>query len=223
MKLTSSNYIFSIVDALKGINIKSDNSGYDPMEIFKQNNRKVFTDEETTLSEENHKKEQSFNGNEISKSETDNNNDINNEEDVTRQEYHSNSESDLEQDDFPVKLKKTKEKFFAKPTKKKGEDSKVSQEDLRQSPPKRQTILLSATLTQAVEKLAGLAMHNPVFVDAAKENLAIIDGDEDQINEDFVVPQSVFQSYIVTPPKLRMVTLSAYIVDRCRVKVKYFI
>ncbi|KAL2717004.1 putative ATP-dependent RNA helicase DDX31 [Vespula squamosa] len=204
--------IAGIVDALKGINIKSDNSGYDPMEMLRQNSRKVFTDEETTLSEENHKKEQNFNGNEISKSEIDNN-DINNKESITRQEYHSNSESDSEQDDFPVKLKKKKEKFLLK---KKEEDTKVSQEDLMQSPQKRQTILLSATLTQAVEKLAGLAMHNPVFVDAAKENLVTIGGDEDQINEDFVVPESVCQSYIVTPPKLRMVTLSAYIVDRCK-------
>ncbi|KAF7408156.1 hypothetical protein HZH66_002693 [Vespula vulgaris] len=201
--------ISGIVDALKGINIKSDNSGYDPMEMLRQNNRKVFTDEET------HKIEQNFNDNEISKFEIDKN-DINNEENVTRQEYHSNSESDSEQDDFPVKLKKKKEKFLTKPTKKKEEDSKASQEDLMQSPPKRQTILLSATLTQAVEKLAGLAMHNPVFVDAAKENLVTIGGDEDQINEDFVVPESVRQSYVITPPKLRMVTLSAYIVDRCK-------
>lgn len=192
------------------------------MEMLRQNNRKVFTDEETTLSEETHKIEQNFNDNEISKFEIDKN-DINNEKNVTRQEYHSNSESDSEQDDFPVKLKKKKEKFLTKPTKKKEEDSKASQEDLMQSPPKRQTILLSATLTQAVEKLAGLAMHNPVFVDAARENLVTIGGDEDQINEDFVVPESVRQSYVITPPKLRMVTLSAYIVDRCKVNMKYFI
>ncbi|XP_046818034.1 probable ATP-dependent RNA helicase DDX31 isoform X1 [Vespa crabro] len=207
--------IAGIVDALKGIIIKSDNLGYDPMEMLKRNSRKVFTDEETTLSEENHKKERSSNDNEISNSKTDNN-DINNKEDVIRQEYHSNSESDSEQNDFPIKSKKKKEKFLAKPTKKKEEDLKTSQEDLTQLPPKRQTILLSATLTQAVEKLAGLAMHNPVFVDAAKENLVTIDEDEDQINEDFVVPQSVRQYYIVTPPKLRMVTLSAYIIDRCK-------
>ncbi|KAI4503859.1 hypothetical protein M0802_001262 [Mischocyttarus mexicanus] len=211
--------ISGIVDALKGINIKikeDNNTSYNPLEMLKQNSRKVFTDEETTLPEENHKKEQSSNDSEISKNKNNKNNDINNIEDTNKQAYHSNSESDSEEDDFPVKLKKKKEKkSFIKPTKEKEEDIK-SLEDLVQTPPKRQTILLSATLTQAVEKLAGLAMHNPVFVDAAKENLVMFGGDEDQINEDFVVPQSVRQSYVVTPPKLRMVTLSAYIVSRCK-------
>ncbi|XP_043492146.1 probable ATP-dependent RNA helicase DDX31 [Polistes fuscatus] len=208
--------IAGIVDALKGTNIISDNSNYNPMEMLRQNNRKVFTDEETTLPEENNKKEQSSNDSETSKSKNNNNDDKDNVEDLTRQTYHSNSESDSEEDDFPVKIKKKKEKkSFVKPIEEKEENLKASQ-DLMQTSPKRQTILLSATLTQAVEKLAGLAMHNPVFVDAAKENLVTFGGDEDQINEDYVVPQSVRQSYVVTPPKLRMVTLSAYIVDRCK-------
>jgi len=84
---------------------------------------------------------------------------------------------------------------------------------------RRQTILLSATLTHAVEKLAGLTMHNPIFVDAAKENLEASEDNINGINEDLIVPQSVIQSYIVTPPKLRMVTLSAYITGRCQVGV----
>ncbi|XP_015176511.1 PREDICTED: probable ATP-dependent RNA helicase DDX31 [Polistes dominula] len=209
--------IAGIVDALKGTNIKSDNlnnSNYDPMAMLRQNSRKVFTDEETTLPEENNQKEQSSNDNETSKSD----NDKDNVKDVIKQAYHSNSESDSEEDDFPVKIKKKREKkSIIKPTEKKEENIKISSEDLTpQTKPKRQTILLSATLTQAVEKLAGLAMHNPVFVDAAKENLVTFGGDEDQINEDYVVPQSVRQSYVITPPKLRMVTLSAYIVDRCK-------
>jgi len=82
----------------------------------------------------------------------------------------------------------------------------------------RQTILLSATLTQNVEKLAGLTMRNPLFIDAAKENLEVTGGDASEINEDLIVPQSVTQSYIVTPPKLRMVTLSAYITQQCQVR-----
>ncbi|KAI4477331.1 hypothetical protein M0804_012921 [Polistes exclamans] len=209
--------IAGIVEALKGTNITSDNSNYNPMEMLKQNSRKVFTDEETTLPEENNKKEQSSNDNEeTSKSENNTNNDKDNIKDLTRQTYHSNSESESEEDDFPVKIKKKKEKKSCiKPIEEKEENLKASK-DLMQTLPKRQTILLSATLTQAVEKLAGLAMHNPVFVDAAKENLVTFGGDEDQINEDYAVPQSVRQSYVVTPPKLRMVTLSAYIVDRCK-------
>ncbi|XP_058800027.1 probable ATP-dependent RNA helicase CG8611 [Phymastichus coffea] len=81
---------------------------------------------------------------------------------------------------------------------------------------RRKTILLSATLTHAVEKLAGLTMYNPVFVDAAKENIENSGGIDADVNEDLVVPQSVTQSYIVTPPKLRLVTLSAYIAGKCQ-------
>ncbi|XP_014214251.1 probable ATP-dependent RNA helicase CG8611 [Copidosoma floridanum] len=81
---------------------------------------------------------------------------------------------------------------------------------------KRNTILLSATLTHAVEKLAGLTMKNPVFIDAAKDNIEATSGNMSEINEDLIVPQSVVQSYIVTPPKLRMVTLSAFIAGKCQ-------
>jgi len=95
------------------------------------------------------------------------------------------------------------------------EESDSKAEDANQS--SRQTILLSATLTQNVEKLAGLTMRNPLFIDAAKENLEVTGGDASEINEDLIVPQSVTQSYIVTPPKLRMVTLSAYIAQQCQV------
>lgn len=83
---------------------------------------------------------------------------------------------------------------------------------------KRQTILLSATLTQAVEKLAGLTMDNPVIVDAAKENLEKSGGNLNEINEDLIVPQSVSQSYVVTPAKLRLVSLSAYIAGKSQVR-----
>jgi len=96
------------------------------------------------------------------------------------------------------------------------QESVSKAEDTKQS--SRQTILLSATLTQNVEKLAGLTMRNPLFIDAAKENLEMTGGDASEINDDFIVPQSVTQSYIVTPPKLRMVTLSAYITQQCQVR-----
>ncbi|XP_069676917.1 ATP-dependent DNA helicase DDX31 isoform X2 [Periplaneta americana] len=69
-----------------------------------------------------------------------------------------------------------------------------------------QTVLLSATLTSAVEKLAGLTLRSPVFVDAASDVPA----------EDLVIPQSLTQFYIVTPAKLRLVTLSAFIIWKCQ-------
>lgn len=122
---------------------------------------------------------------------------------VPRRKYHSDSDEDSNDE---TELKSS-------------ESSNVQEEKTSSSDKlhKRQTILLSATLTHAVEKLAGLTMHNPVFVDAAKDNIAAAGGSMSEINEDLVVPQSVTQSYIVTPPKLRMVTLSAYIAGKCQV------
>ncbi|KAK2588088.1 hypothetical protein KPH14_004150 [Odynerus spinipes] len=201
--------ISGIVDALKGVSLKSDNSGYDAMEMLRQNTRKVFTEEET--------EDKKSNDDQISKPEMDTNSDNDDKEEATRQAYHSNSESESEEDDFPTRLEKIKEKkTVAKAVVAKEEDTKLPEENIAECPTERQTILLSATLTQAVEKLAGLAMNNPIFVDAAKDNLVTVGGDMDRINEDFVVPQSVVQSYIITPPKLRIVTLSAYIVGRCK-------
>ncbi|CAD6222142.1 GSCOCG00000754001-RA-CDS, partial [Cotesia congregata] len=81
---------------------------------------------------------------------------------------------------------------------------------------RRQIILLSATLTNAVEKLAGLTMTNPVLIDAAADNLKNSTGNMSDINEDLIVPQSVIQSYVVIPPKLKMVTLAAAIIGLCK-------
>jgi ATP-dependent RNA helicase DDX31/DBP7 len=70
----------------------------------------------------------------------------------------------------------------------------------------RQTVLLSATLTSSVKKLAGLTLQSPVFIDAAcDESLA----------SDLVIPQSLTQFYVLTPAKLRLVTLSAFVIWKC--------
>lgn len=70
----------------------------------------------------------------------------------------------------------------------------------------RQTVLLSATLTSSVKKLAGLALQSPVFIDAACD---------ESLMSDLVIPQSLTQFYVLTPPKLRLVTLSAFIIWKC--------
>ncbi|PSN52014.1 putative ATP-dependent RNA helicase DDX31 [Blattella germanica] len=69
-----------------------------------------------------------------------------------------------------------------------------------------QTVLLSATLTNAVERLAGLTLKSPSFVDAAGEEL----------EDDLVIPQSLKQYYVLTPAKLRLVTLSAVVRWKCK-------
>jgi hypothetical protein len=127
----------------------------------------------------------------------------------------SNHDSDLEKHEAVLSLDNKIEK----------EGEEVEEEKVDSDINKlerRQTILLSATLTHAVEKLAGLTMFNPMFVDAAKDHVEASGGNSNEANEDLVVPQSVVQSYIVTPPKLRMVTLSAYIAGKCRVNNFYY-
>ena len=130
---------------------------------------------------------------------------------LAKKQYHSDTEEESDNESDPKQDKSVK---ISTEQKDKTEDEKNSDNN---KPSKRQTILSSATLTHAVEKLAGLTMHNPVFIDAAKDNIQSAGGNMSEVNEDLVVPQSVSQTYIVTPPKLRMVTLSAYISGRCQV------
>lgn len=197
---------FRIVNALK-VYSNNDESGYNPMKILKQNNRKTFADEEIEeISQEyNAKSIREENNTDSSKK---------------KQIYHSSDDdSDSDQIANTVLSEKMQkdEKHSDMNQKSYSKVESVQNERDGEHQSRRQTILLSATLTQAVEKLAGLAMHNPIFVDAAKENLEASGSDTGGLNEDLIVPQSVIQSYVVTPPKLRMVTLSAYIAGRCQV------
>lgn len=82
-----------------------------------------------------------------------------------------------------------------------------------------QSLLLSATLTHSVRQLAGLALKNPLFIDTSdvtnedilKSNTFIESFDEVIADEKMVLPSTVSQSYILVPPKLRLVTLSGLI------------
>lgn len=82
-----------------------------------------------------------------------------------------------------------------------------------------QSLLLSATLTHSVRQLAGLALKNPLFIDTSdvtnedilKSNTFIESFDENLTDEKMVIPSTVTQSYVLVPPKLRLVTLSGLI------------
>ncbi|CAL7947798.1 unnamed protein product [Xylocopa violacea] len=218
--------ISGIVSALK-VSTPSENTSYDAMKMLRKNMKKVFTDEDL---------EQLENSDNLNESQNDKPsgsitklNSVASEDDVTKdnakekQVYHSSSDNDSDDGEPYVKTTKLdKRKIHSDSTEEKQSDaSKSTTQQVENNNDNanglgKQTILLSATLTQAVEKLAGLAMDHPVFVDAAKENLETIGGDASELNEDLVVPQSIVQSYIVTPPKLRMVTLSAYIAGKCQ-------
>lgn len=90
---------------------------------------------------------------------------------------------------------------------------------------KLQTMLLSATLTPAVKQLAGLALKTPLFIDTSDQKnvelpktIPVVGKDETNemieeavANENIVIPEKVTQTYILVPPKLRLVTLTGLI------------
>nr|CAD7594109.1 unnamed protein product [Timema genevievae] len=89
----------------------------------------------------------------------------------------------------------------------------------------RQTLLLSATLTSAVERLAGLALKDPVFVDAAVAEDYSEKKSNTQISTtepSLVIPESLSQFYVLTPAKLRLVTLAAFIIWKCQERTDVF-
>ncbi|XP_053596514.1 probable ATP-dependent RNA helicase CG8611 [Microplitis demolitor] len=189
--------ISEIVSALN-VSQPDDNTGYDPMKMLRQNTIKKFDDgieqdNEPAVEEKNQEEEEK-------------------EEEEDSQEYHSATDSDNDSEESPIKQKKVK-KISDKNKSEKSDSEENKSPSVKNG---RQTILLSATLTSAVEKLAGLTMTNPMFIDAAEDNLKNSSGNMSDINEDLIVPQSVTQSYVVIPPKLKMVTLSAAIVGLCK-------
>ena len=67
-----------------------------------------------------------------------------------------------------------------------------------------QTVLVSATLTAAVQKLAGMSLREPKVVDISDHNLDTI-----------VLPENLIHNFVVVAPKLRLITLSALLMDKC--------
>lgn len=78
----------------------------------------------------------------------------------------------------------------------------------------RQTILLSATINSAVERLAGLALkESREFVDASNDKEQATSAD----SETLCVPDSLDQWFLAVPPKLRLVVLASFVAAKCEV------
>lgn len=76
----------------------------------------------------------------------------------------------------------------------------------------RQTIMLSATLSAGVEKLAGMSLVEPKVVDVSCE-----DSTESQLtSEALATPANLSHHYLLVPAKLRLVTLAAFILSKCK-------
>ncbi|XP_064114900.1 probable ATP-dependent RNA helicase DDX31 [Macrobrachium nipponense] len=78
----------------------------------------------------------------------------------------------------------------------------------------RQTIMLSATLSAGVEKLAGMSLLSPKVIDVSHDGLE--DDDEKLLStEALATPENLSHHYILVPAKLRLVTLAAFILSKC--------
>lgn len=86
----------------------------------------------------------------------------------------------------------------------------------RANKPVTQTLLLSATLTPALQKLAGLALKNPQYIDTGNDSgkvscSSVADITTDLPSESIVIPSTIQQAYVTVPYKMRMITLCGLI------------
>ncbi|XP_059141099.1 probable ATP-dependent RNA helicase DDX31 [Physella acuta] len=87
-----------------------------------------------------------------------------------------------------------------------------------------QTVLLSATLSQGVERLSSISLTEPEHIDmnqqvarhSSHHNPGADPGANPGADQDFAVPSQLQQLFILTPCKLRLVTLAAFLLWKCR-------
>uniref|UniRef100_A0ACB8F0B1 ATPdependent RNA helicase n=1 Tax=Sphaerodactylus townsendi TaxID=933632 RepID=A0ACB8F0B1_9SAUR len=90
----------------------------------------------------------------------------------------------------------------------------------------RQNVLLSATLTDGVVRLADISLHDPVCISiveelgasrAPKASVEIVGATPASKESDgFAVPEQLQQHVTVVPSKLRLVTLATFILEKCK-------
>ncbi|KAM6431064.1 ATP-dependent DNA helicase DDX31 isoform 1-T1 [Liasis olivaceus] len=100
--------------------------------------------------------------------------------------------------------------------------------------PKRQNVLLSATLTDGVSRLADISLQDPVCVSAAaeppgsnpplekgyvQEAVGIPSAGEELGS--FAVPEKLRQNVVMVPSKLRLVTLAAFIFGKFKFEKRH--
>lgn len=77
-----------------------------------------------------------------------------------------------------------------------------------------QKILLSATLTSKVKKLAGLTLADPVYVDNDSVDTMKNSLMDTETDENIVIPSGIDQKYFLLPPKLRFIVLCSLLVQK---------
>ncbi|XP_075041396.1 ATP-dependent DNA helicase DDX31 isoform X3 [Mixophyes fleayi] len=91
----------------------------------------------------------------------------------------------------------------------------------------RQNVLLSATLSQGVARLADISLQNPVSVTVTEDSSTDIPreeksnvGQSDTDSSGFAMPEKLHQHVVVVPSKLKLVTLSAFILGKWKCDMK---
>ncbi|XP_030647617.1 probable ATP-dependent RNA helicase DDX31 [Chanos chanos] len=89
--------------------------------------------------------------------------------------------------------------------------------------PARQNVLLSATLTEGLSRLAAISMKDPVSIQVSEnseEPEETVESTPQTANQSltssYAVPEGLHQHVVVVPSKLRLVCLSAFILARCK-------
>ncbi|GCB72948.1 ATP-dependent DNA helicase DDX31 [Scyliorhinus torazame] len=95
---------------------------------------------------------------------------------------------------------------------------------------KRQNILLSATLTDGVNRLAGISLNEPVNIyitETCQSKTELVTKgmktNQESIKEDsecYSIPEQLQQFMMIVPSKLRLVTLSAFVLQKCKFEKK---
>ncbi|NWQ62476.1 DDX31 helicase, partial [Neopipo cinnamomea] len=91
----------------------------------------------------------------------------------------------------------------------------------------RQNVLLSATLTEGVTRLADISLNDPVSISIADEVQKVLKPASQKDREassssncteqeNFAVPEKLKQYFVMVPSKLRLVTLAAFILGKCK-------
>ncbi|KAF4016783.1 hypothetical protein G4228_007807 [Cervus hanglu yarkandensis] len=91
----------------------------------------------------------------------------------------------------------------------------------------RQNVLLSATLTEGVARLADISLHDPVSISvldeshdlSSPESEAFLEASPPQATDEldgFAIPAGLEQHVVVVPSKLRLVCLAAFILQKCK-------
>ncbi|KAI5613026.1 putative ATP-dependent RNA helicase DDX31 [Silurus asotus] len=89
----------------------------------------------------------------------------------------------------------------------------------------RQTVLLSATLTEGLSRLTSISMNDPVYIQVSDvtdhsvntlETSLTSPSPPSQQGDSYTVPDNLQQYMVVVPSKLRLVCLAAFILARCK-------